>query len=153
MKKSILIVLITAGILVIVAGTTVGLIYSLSPNEDSTLVVESVTTQPDLDLITIEIKCEEYQTGEQHQNQNQNQNQDGFRRMFAYMHQIQFINCDTGETMYQEQLQNQWRYRLQAGESSMYQFQVEGLEQGQMLQLKISYNNGETLMYQFQVKN
>jgi hypothetical protein len=55
--------------------------------------------------------------------------------------------------MYQEQLQNQWRYRVQAGEVRMYQFKVEGLEQGQMLQLRISYNNGETLMYQFQVKN
>ncbi|NHK30903.1 MAG: hypothetical protein FK730_06090 [Asgard group archaeon] len=149
MKKSILIALITAGLLLIVGGTTVGLVYSLSSSEGGTLVVESVTTEPDFDQITFEIKCEDDQTDQQHQNQNQN----GFRRMFAYMHQIQFINCDTGETMYQEQLQNQWRNRVQAGESRMYQFQIEELEQGQMLQLRISYNNGETLMYQFQVKN
>lgn len=146
MKKSILIPLITFGLLVVVAGASVGLVYAFSPSEDSTLEIVSVTTQSNTDQVTVVLKCEDGQ-GQQQQNRN------GFRRMFAYMHQIQFNNSDSEETMHQEQMQNQWRHRVQAGKNIMYQFHVEGLEQGQTLMLKIMYNNGKMLMYQFTVNS
>ena len=143
MKKSILIPLLTVGLLVIAGGATVGLIYAFSPNADSELEIVNVTTQADADQVTVALKCEDSESG--------NQNQRQFRRNFAYMHQIQFNNSLTDETMHQEKMQNQWRHRVQAGKTLMYQFQVEGLEVGQMLQFKITYNNGKTLMHQFQV--
>ncbi|MHA1586365.1 MAG: hypothetical protein ACTSUW_03410, partial [Candidatus Heimdallarchaeota archaeon] len=76
-----------------------------------------------------------------------------FGRMFAYMHQFQFNNSATEETMYQEQMQNQWQHRVQAGKNMMFQFNIEGLEHGMMLQLRIEYNNGKVLMHQFQVNS
>jgi len=85
----------------------VGLIYAFSPNADSELEVVTVTTQADSDQVTVTLKCDDSETG------NQNQNQ--FRRHFAYMHQIQFNNSLTDETMHQEQMQNQWQHRVQAG--------------------------------------
>ena len=143
MKKSILIPIIAVSLLAIVAGASVGLVYAFSPSEDSELEIVSVTTQSGTDEITIVLRCEENQTGQQHQN--------GFKRMFAYMHQIQFNNSATNETMHQEQMQNQWQHRVQPGKNIMYQYHIEGLENGMMLQLRIEYNNGKVLMYQFQV--
>ncbi|MHA1211087.1 MAG: hypothetical protein ACTSSH_01375 [Candidatus Heimdallarchaeota archaeon] len=145
MKKSILIPFITVGLLAVVAGASVGLIYAFAPSADSELTVVNVTTQANTDQVTVALKCEEEQTGNQHQHR--------FKRNFAYMHQFQVNNSATDETMFQEQMQNQFRHRVQAGQTFMYQFQVEGLEQGQILQLRIEYNNGKVLMYQFEVKN
>jgi hypothetical protein len=147
MKKSILIPLLTFGLLAVVAGASVGLVYAFSPSENAELEVVNVTTQSETDQVTVVLRCEENDTGHQHQNQF------GFRRMFAYMHQVQFNNSLTNETMHQEQMKNQWQHRVQAGKNIMYQFQIEGLEQGQVLMLKIMYNNGKMLMYQFTVNS
>ncbi|NHJ40197.1 MAG: hypothetical protein FK731_09215 [Asgard group archaeon] len=147
MKKSILIPIIAVGLLAVVAGASVGLVYVFSPSEDAVLEVVSVTTQSTTDQITVVLKCEGNESGQQHQNRF------GFRRMFAYMHQVQFNNSLTDETMHQEQMQNQWQHRVQAGKNIMYQFQVEGLEQGQVLMLKIMYNNGKMLIYPFTVNS
>ncbi len=143
MKKSILIPLLTVGLLAVVAGSTLGLIYAFSPSDDSELEVVSVTTQPGTDQVTVILECEENQTG--------NLTRNRFRRNFAYMHQIQVNNSDTNELMLQERIQNQWQHRVQAGKTLMYQFNIEGLENGQMLQLRIEYNNGKILTYNFQV--
>jgi len=145
MKKSILIPIIAVSLLAIVAGASVGLVYAFSPSEDSELEVVNVTTQSATDQITVVLKCEGNESG--HLNRHK------FGRMFAYMHQFQFNNSATEETMYQEQMQNQWQHRVQAGKNLMYQFQVEGLEHGQQLTLRIQYNNGKVLMYQFQVNS
>lgn len=149
MKKSILIPIITVSLLAVVAGAAVGLVYAFSPNEDSELEVVSVLTNPDTDQVTVELECNEDPIAQQQQQQQQNQN--GHRRMFAYMHQFQFDNCETCECLLQAQIQNQLQHRVQSGNTMMYQFQIEGLEQGMQLMLKIEYNNGKTLMYQFQV--
>jgi len=145
MKKSILIPIIAASLLAIVAGASVGLVYAFSPSEDSELEIVNITTQSGTDQVTVVLQCEENQTGQQHQNRN------GFRRMFAYMHQIQFNNSATNDTMLQVKMQNQWQHRVQTGKNMMYQYHIEGLENGMMLQLRIEYNNGKILMYQFQV--
>ncbi len=145
MKKSVLISIIAISLLAVVAGTSVGLIYAFSPSDDSELEIVSVTTQSNNDQITVEVKCDEENTGNRQQNK--------FKRNFAYMHQFQFKNSQTDETMHQEQIQNQWRHSVQAGNTYTYQFQVEGLEQGQMLQLRITYNNGKVFMYNFEVNN
>ena len=145
MKKSILIPIIAVSLLAIVAGASVGLVYAFSPSEDSVLEVVNVTTQSATDQVTVVLKCEGIESGHTHRNK--------FGRMFAYMHQIQFNNSNTEETMYQAQMQNQWQHRVQAGKNLMYQFQVEGLEHGQMLTLRIEYNNGKVLINQFQVNS
>ncbi|MBK5114605.1 MAG: hypothetical protein KGD59_02040 [Candidatus Heimdallarchaeota archaeon] len=150
MKKSILIPIIAVGLLAVVAGVTVGLVYAYSPSEKSDLEVISVTAIAETDEVTVELECGD-QTGQQQQQQQQNQN--GLRRMFAYMHQFQFDNCETGECMLQEQIQNQWQHQVQAGKTMMYQFHIEGLEHGMMLQLRFEYNNGKVLMHQFQVNS
>jgi hypothetical protein len=147
MKKSILIPIITVGLLAVVAGASVGLVYAFSPSDDAVLEVVSVTTQSNTDQVTVVLKCDDNQTGPQHQHQRR------FRRMFAYMHQVQFNNSASNETMHHVQMQNKWQHRVQAGKNIMYQFQVEGLEQGQTLMLKIMYNNGKMLMYQFTVNS
>ncbi|HUT79757.1 MAG TPA: hypothetical protein VMZ29_01035 [Candidatus Bathyarchaeia archaeon] len=145
MKKSILIPILAISLLAVAAGASVGLIYAFSPSSDSELEIVSVTTQSTTDEVTVVLRCEENTTGNQHQNQ--------WKRNFAFMHQIQFNNSATNETMYQEQMQNQWRHRVQAGKNIMYQFHVEGLEHGQILQLRITYNNGKVLMYKFTVSS
>ncbi|MBK5114604.1 MAG: hypothetical protein KGD59_02035 [Candidatus Heimdallarchaeota archaeon] len=143
MKKSILIPIIAVSLLAVVAGASVGLVYAFSPSEDSELEVVNVTTQSVTDEVTVVLRCEGNESGHTHRNQ--------FGRMFAYMHQFQFNNSATEETMYQEQMQNQWQHRVQAGKNMMFQFHIEGLEHGMTLQLRIQYNNGKVLMYQFQV--
>lgn len=145
MKKSILIPIIAISLLAVVAGASVGLVYAFSPSADSELEVVNVTTQAVTDEVTVVLKCEDAESGHTHRNQ--------FGRMFAYMHQFQFNNSATEETMHQEQIQNQWQHRVQAGKTMMYQFHIEGLEQGQMIMLRIEYNNGKVLMYQFQVNS
>ncbi|MCG3252287.1 MAG: hypothetical protein KAX09_00445 [Candidatus Heimdallarchaeota archaeon] len=145
MKKSILIPIIAVSLLAVVAGASVGLVYAFSPSEDSTLEVVNVTTQAVTDEITVVLRCEGNESGNTHRNK--------FGRMFAYMHQVQFNNSATEETIYQEQMQNQWQHRVQAGKNMMYQFHIEGLEHGMMLQLRFEYNNGKVLMYQFQVNS
>ncbi len=149
MKKSILISIIAVSLLAVVAGAAVGLVYAFSPNEESELEVVSVLTDSETDTVTVEIECCEDPLGQQQQQQHQNQN--GFKQMFAYMHQFQFDNCETGECLLQARVQNQYQHRVQAGETMMFQFHIEGLEQGMQLMLKLEYNNGKTLMYQFQV--
>jgi len=145
MKKSILIPIIAVSLLAVVAGASVGLVYAFSPSEDSTLEVVNVTTQSGTDQVTVVLRCEGNESGNTHRNK--------FGRMFAYMHQFQFNNSATEETMYQEQMQNQWQHRVQAGKNMMFQFNIEGLEHGMMLQLRIEYNNGKVLMHQFQVNS
>ena len=39
------------------------------------------------------------------------------------------------------------RNRIQAGNTYMYQYHVEGLESGMQLQLRIEYNNGKVLTH------
>ena len=143
MKKSILIPILAISVLAVISGTSVGLLYAFSPADDSELSVVSVTTQSNTDTVTVILKCEGNQSGNTHR----------FKRNFAYMHQVQFNNSDTNETMLQQQIQFQWRHRIQAGKNLMYQYQIEGLEQGQMLQLRIVYNNGKVLTYNFQVQS
>jgi len=145
MKKSILIPIIAVSLLAVVAGASVGLVYAFSPSEDSELEVVSVTTQSATDQVTVVLRCVGNESGNTHRNR--------FGRNFAYMHQVQFNNSATDETMHHVQMQNQWQHRVQAGKNLMYQFQVEGLEHGQMLRLRIEYNNGKVLMYQFQVNS
>ena len=145
MKKSILIPIIAVSLLAVVAGASVGLVYAFSPSADSELEVVNVTTQSSTDQVTVVLKCEGNESGQL--------NRHKFGRMFAYMHQFQFNNSATEETMYQEQMQNKWQHRVQAGKTMMFQFQVEGLEHGQQLTLRIQYNNGKVLMYQFQVNS
>ncbi|NPE09898.1 MAG: hypothetical protein GNW80_16580 [Asgard group archaeon] len=130
-------------LLAVVAGASVGLVYAFSPSEDSVLEVVNVTSQPVTDEVTVVLKCEGNQSGQL--------NRHKFGRMFAYMHQIQFNNSATEETMLQEQMQNKWQHRVQAGKTMMFQYHIEGLENGMMLQLRLEYNNGKVLMYQFQV--
>ncbi|MGC9779524.1 MAG: hypothetical protein HZR80_09815 [Candidatus Heimdallarchaeota archaeon] len=150
MKKTTLITILTASILVVLAGASVGLVYAFSPSSDSEITVVNVTTQSDDDTVTLVINCEENE-GTEPGNKQGSGNQ--FRRNLAYMHKIQFRNSTTDEVLYQEQFQNQWRHRVQACNTFTYQFQVEGLEQGQMLQLRITYNNGKVFMYNFEVNN
>jgi hypothetical protein len=145
MKKSILIPIIAVSLLAVVAGASVGLVYAFSPSEDSTLEVVNVTTQSVTDEVTVVLRCEGNESGNTHRHK--------FGRMFAYMHQFQFNNSATEETMYQEQMQNQWQHRVQAGKNMMFQFHIEGLEHGMMLQLRLEYNNGKVLLYQFQVNS
>ncbi len=143
MKKSILIPIIAVGLLAVVAGASVGLVYALKPSEDAVLEVVNVTTQSATDQVTVVLKCEGNESG--HLNRHQ------FGRMFAYMHMVQFNNSDTNETMLQIKMQNQWQHRVQAGKTMMFQYQIEGLEHGMQLMLRIEYNNGKVLMHQFQV--
>ena len=143
MKKSILIPLITVSILVIVAGTSVGVWYAMTPSDNIELSVESVSADPENDTVSVELTCENNETGQTQRHRRGKQ--------FAYMHQIQIKNATNGEELYQEQYQWRWRHRIQAGNSYTYQYQIEGLEQGQMLQLRIVYNNGEVVTQNFTV--
>ncbi|NHJ05521.1 MAG: hypothetical protein EAX90_11905 [Candidatus Heimdallarchaeota archaeon] len=146
MKKTILIPILVVGIIAIVAGTSVGLWYALTPTDDSELSVVSITSQPENDTVTVVLTCEEEtSTGQNHNNRHQ--------RKFAYMHQIQIKNASSGETLCQEQYQWRYRQRVQLGNTYSYQLHVEGLEQGQMLQLRIEYNNGKVLTHNFTVNN
>jgi hypothetical protein len=67
------------------------------------------------------------------------------------MHQLQIKNGSNGEALYQAQYQWRWRHRIQSGQNHTYQFQLEGLETGQMLQLRIEYNNGKILTHNITV--
>ena len=149
MKKSILIAIIVASI-VVVAGTTAGVWVALTPSDDSELTVVSATADSETGTVSVVLTCEEETptgpgagTGQQL----------GQRRMYAYMHQIQIKNATTGEELYQEQYRWQYRHRVQNGENYSYQYHVEGLEQGQMLQLRIEYNNGKVLTHNFSVSH
>ncbi len=143
MKKTTLISIITVSILVVLAGASVGLVYAFSPSNDSEISVVNVTTQSDNNTVTLVLKCEGNEEGNNHR----------FKRNFAYMHKLQFKNSVTGETLCEEQFQNQWRHRVQSGKNLSYQYQVEGLENGQMIQLRLEFNNGKALTYTFQVRN
>ena len=144
MKKSVIIPILVVSIIAIVAGTSVGLWYTFTPNEDTEISVVSVTSQPDNDTVTVVLTCEEAQeSGPGHYYRHQNN--------FAYMHQIQIKNNGTGETLCQEQYQWRYRHRIQTNNNYSYQLHVEGLEQGQMLQIRIEYNNGQVLSINHQV--
>ncbi|NHJ85981.1 MAG: hypothetical protein FK734_11000 [Asgard group archaeon] len=129
------------GIFVILGASAAGLTYALTPTSDSELAVVTVNSQEDTDTVEVVLTCEGNQVGHHYQHQ----------RNFAYMHQIQFKNGSTDEVLYQEQYQWQWRHRIQNGQNFMYQYHIEGLESGQMLQLRIEYNNGKVLTYNFEV--
>ena len=64
MKKSILIPLVTISILAIVAGTSVGVWYAVTPSDDIELAIESVSADPETDTVTIEVTCENNQVGQ-----------------------------------------------------------------------------------------
>ncbi|MBN1329460.1 MAG: hypothetical protein JXA54_08300 [Candidatus Heimdallarchaeota archaeon] len=141
MNKKVLTSILVIGIFVILGATATGLGIAFTPTSDSELEIVSVTSQETTDTVTVVLTCEGNQTGHNYRHQ----------RNFAYMHQIQFKNASTDEVLYQEQYQWQWRHRIQNGQNFMYQFQIEGLESGQMLQLRIEYNNGKVLTYNFVV--
>lgn len=90
MKKAILILIIAVSLLTVVAGASVGIVYAFTPSENSVLAV-SVTTQSITDEVTVVLRCEGNESGNTHINQ--------FGRMFAYIHQFQFNNSATEETM------------------------------------------------------
>ena len=146
MRKSILITIIVASI-VVLAGTTAGVWVALTPSDDSELSVVSATADSETGTVSVVLTCEEdpAQTGTGQQN--------GQQRMYAYMHQVQIKNATSGEELYQQQYRWQYRNRVQNGQNFSYQYQVEGLEQGQMLQLRIEYNNGKVLTHSFQVSH
>lgn len=143
MKKSILIPILVVSILVVVGGTTAGLWFAFTPTDDSTLVVESATADSETGTVTVELSCEGNETGHNYRHQ----------RNFAYMHQFQVKNASNDETLYQEQYTWQFRHRIQAGKNMQYQYHIEGLQKGQMIQLRIEYNNGKVLTYSFMVNN
>ena len=58
MKKSILITLITVSVIAIIAGTSVGIWYVMTPSDDVELSIESVSADPETDTVTLEIACE-----------------------------------------------------------------------------------------------
>ena len=145
MKKSILIPIIAVGILAVVAGAAVGMYYTFTPTAESEIVVLNVQAVDQTDEITVTLTCEENQTqlqaGQTHRHQ----------RKYAYMHKIQFKNGSDGEVLMEQQYQHRWRHRIQNGNTYMYQFHVEGIENGQQLQLRIEYNNGKVVTYNFTV--
>ena len=151
MKKAILIPIITVSVLAVLAGASVGIWYALTPSSDSDISVVSASADSETGVVTVVLTCEENATeagvgtGPAHQNRHQ--------RNFAYMHQMQIKNATSGDELYQEQYQWQYRHRIQNGQQYQYQYQLEGLEQGQMLQLRIEYNNGKVLTYQFMVNH
>ena len=110
MKRSILIPILVISTLAVLAGASIGLYYTFTP-----------TAVEQTDTVTVTLTCEGDQTQTQAGNNNRHQ------RQFAYMHQIQIKNGTDGEVLYQEQYQHQWRHRIQAGNTFMYQYQVEGL--------------------------
>lgn len=146
MKKSILIPIILASI-VVVAGVSVGLSLALTPTADSELVVVNATATEQTDTVTVTLECE----GDQTQTQAQQGNNFRYKRQFAYMHQVQIKNGTEGVVLYQEQYRNQYRHRIQSGNTFMYQYHVEGLESGMQLTLQIHYNNGKVLTHTFTV--
>ncbi|MHA1186788.1 MAG: hypothetical protein ACTSSK_07930 [Candidatus Heimdallarchaeota archaeon] len=144
MKKSILLTIIIASI-VVVAGVSVGFSLALTPTADSELVIVNATATEQTDTVTVTLECEGDQT------QAQTGNTFRHKRQFAYMNQVQFRNGTEGEVLYQEQYRNQYRNRVQAGNTFMYQYHVEGLESGMQLTLRIQYNNGKVLTHTFTV--
>ncbi|MHA1213160.1 MAG: hypothetical protein ACTSSH_11950, partial [Candidatus Heimdallarchaeota archaeon] len=138
MKKSLKIILVV-GIIAAIAATSVGLGVAFTPTSDSELEVVNVTTQSNTDTVNLVLTCEGNQSG----------NTFRHRRNYANMHQLQFKLNGTEEVVFEEQYQWQFRHRVQNGQNMMYQFHVEGLEQGQVLQLRIEYNNGKVLQYTF----
>ena len=145
MKRSILIPILVVSTLAVLAGASIGLYYTFTPTADSELVIVNATAIEQTDTVTVTLTCE----GDQTQTQAGNNNK--YQRKYAYMHQIQIKNGPDGEVLYQEQYQHQWRHRIQAGNTFMYQYQVEGLESGQMLQIRIEYNNGKVATHTFTV--
>lgn len=144
MKKSVLITILVASIIVVLTGTSVGVWYAVTPNNDSEITVVSATADSETDIVSVVLSCEgEGQTGQNYRHQNN----------YAYMHQIQIKNGTTEATLYQEQYQWQYRHRIQNGENYSYQYHVEGLEKGQMLQLRIEYNNGKVVIHSFTVNH
>ena len=128
------------------AGASVGLALTFTPTTDSELVVVNATAIEETDTVTVTLECE----GDQTQTQNRAGNNFQHKRQFAYMHQVQIKNAE-GEVLHQAQYRNQYRYRIQAGNTFMYQYQVEGLESGMQLQLRITYNNGKVVTHTFTV--
>ncbi|NHK30894.1 MAG: hypothetical protein FK730_06045 [Asgard group archaeon] len=143
MNKKILIPILSIGILAVIAGTTVGLVYAFSPADDSVLEVVNVTTQQNDELVNVVLTCDGDESGHTYRH--------GLRRNFAYMHKVQFRNSTTEEVLYEENYNWQWRHRMHLGKNYMHQFQISGLENGQMLQLRIVYNNGKVLTHNFVV--
>jgi len=143
MKKSVLIPTLVVGILVILAGSSVGLWYALAPSSDSEIEVVSITADSESDTVSVVLTCEGNESGHTHR----------FQRRFAYMHKLQFKNATSNETLFQEQYQWRWQHRIQNGKNHAFQFQIQGLEKGQMLQLRIEYNNGKVLTYNFVVNS
>lgn len=144
MKKSILVTILVTSIILVLAGTSVGVWYALTPNDDSGIAIVSATADSENDTVSVVLSCEgEEQTGQNYRHQNN----------YAYMHQIQIKNGTTEVILYQEQYQWQYRHRIQNGQNYSYQYQVEGLEQGQMLQIRIEYNNGKVVTHNFMVNH
>jgi len=143
MRKAVLIPTLVAGILVLLAGSSIGIWYALAPSDDSELSVVSLSTDADSDTVSVVLTCEGNESGHMHR----------FQHRFAYMHKLQFRNSTSNETMFEQQYQWQWRHRIQNGKNHAFQFQIEGLEKGQMLQLRIEYNNGKVLTYNFTINH
>ena len=143
MKKSVLITILVASIVVVLAGTSVGVYFAVTPTDASELSVVSATADSENDTVSVVLTCEGEETGKNYRHQNN----------YAYMHQIQIKNGTTEVTLYQEQYQWQYRHRIQNGQNYSYQYNVEGLEQGQMLQIRIEYNNGQVLTHNFMVNH
>lgn len=143
LNKKILIPILSISILAIISATTVGLVYAFSPSDDSVLEIVSLTTQQNDEIVNVVLTCEGNESGHTYRHR--------FRRNFAYMHKLQFKNSSIDEVLFEEKFNWYWRHRLQNGKNFMYQFHIEGLEQGQMLQLRIEYNNGKVFTQTFVV--
>lgn len=143
MNKKIIIPIITISLLALVSGASIGLVYAFRPADDSVLDITTATTESENDMINVVFTCEQNQSGRRHQ----------FGNAFIYMHKIQFKNASSGEVVYQQQYQWQYKNRFQFGHNYAYQYHIEGLEKGQTYQLQIEYNNGKIFTYQFQVKS
>ena len=145
MKKSTLIPILVVTTLAVVAGASIGFYYLFSPSDDSIVTVVSATAQDDGDTVNLTLTCEANESGNMHRNR--------FRRNFAYMHKLQIKNASSGESLVDQQFTYRWRHRVESGHLYRYQYHIEGLEHGQVLQLRIEYNNGKVLTHTFIVGN
>ena len=143
MKKKIIIPLLVIGMLAIITVTTVGMVYTFSPSQDSEIELVSLTTQAENDIVNVVLTCTGNESGNTHR----------FKNNYAYVYKIQLKNDSTDEVLYQEQYNWRHRNKIQNGKNFSYQFHIEGLEKGQMITLRIEYNEGKIFTYQFQVKS
>lgn len=150
MNKQTKFILVGISIVMVIA-IVFGTIYAVSPANDTKLEITSVTTELGNELgislnsqggiVNVVLTCKGNESG----------NINRFRKNFAYINKVEFKNMANNESMHQMSMQNKWQHKVESGSNTLFQFQLQGMKLGQIIQLQIHYNNGQLFQHNFSV--